>query len=280
MATQPLIQQVERPGDVRRSEGLITGIGARRRIAEQQTLNNAGIARQQAIDARQLQIDRTADRVQAKRDQVDLDIATQNSRQELIDTELKVLERDRAMGIGLDPTRLVAVSNELRDERNDDLKPFMAKLASFDELNSVIDLTSGPASMAVLFKFIKSMDDSVVRESEGRLLTSSTGLVGEFVNKFNQAMGDGIFAPETIEDIRQTATEIAKGNFKTAEQINERHDILAGRFATQFMEPALVGLSQSARFNQDRTFGAAPGSGKTAQNLPVADDDGIVDLTQ
>ena len=95
----------------------------------------------------------------------------------------------------------------------------------------------------------------MVRSSEGELLTSSPGAVRSFANQYNAAVGRGFFDETTTAEIMQTAQTMAESNFQTAQEVNDRHDKLVGQFATQFMEPGLVGLTQSARFNQDRQFG-------------------------
>jgi hypothetical protein len=282
--------------DQYRATGLITGIGARKRLREQQEADrNAMIAQQQAsqaaseaagqaliqssgIDPQQIQPGRMAglqqlavtdpdaarmelDEIQAaqginlsQKDRVDFDIARSNLRKSRLANDLAELNLQRAQGVGMDPATLNSVSNNLRDERRADLAPYTSKLAAYDELISVADIQSGPATVAQLFKFIKSMDDSVVRDSEGRLLTDSTGLVGDFANKFNQMIGKGIFDPNTVASIMQTATALAEQSFNTAQTINQNHDVIAGRYANHYLEPAIVGFSQAASFNPDRTF--------------------------
>ena len=191
-------------------------------------------------------------------------IAREQLAQAQIKTNVDLLAQQRSMGLGMSPERLVQTADMLFDDRQRELAPYTDRLASFDQLMAVIDDASGPASVAVLFKFIKSMDDSVVRTSEGELLTSSVGPIGDLVNQFNKAAGGGIFAPETREAIKQTATDLAKQTFGTADRINTDHDKRAARFADQFQTPALRELSQGVGFDAGRTFEAGAATPTTA----------------
>ena len=199
---------------------------------------------------------RTAQRaaVDLSRASVDLRIATQTERQALIKSSMDALSFQRASGMGMTPQLLTSTADMLFDDRSRDMAPYKDQLASFDQLQSIINTESGPASMAVLFKFIKSMDDSVVRESEGRLLSSSSGPVRELVNAFNKIAGGGLFDQQTRDEINQAATNIARASFATAKQINDDHDQRAARFAEQFQTPAIQTLSAGTGFDPTRTF--------------------------
>ena len=199
---------------------------------------------------------------QARRSSVDLRIQDEQLAQASLKTKSDQLAFQVASGQAVDRTLLVSASKDIRAERAKDLAPYNDSLRSFDELNAALELDSGPASMAVLFKFIKALDDSVVRASEGELLTSSSGPVRALVDQFNQIQAGGLFGEDTKNDIRQVATAIAQAQFATAERINASHDKVATRFADRFGMPSIVELSQSAAFDPGRTFnGAAAGGG-------------------
>ena len=175
-----------------------------------------------------------------------------------IKTNVDVLAAQQAAGIGMSPERLVSTSDMLFDDRQREMLPFRDRLASFDQLMSVVDSESGPATVAVLFKFIKSMDDSVVRTSEGELLVSSVGALGNLANEFNKLLGGGIFDENTRNQIKETATQLGRQTFATANRINTDHDERAARFAEQFQTPALRELSRGAGFDPGRTFNQGP----------------------
>ena len=196
---------------------------------------------------------------QARRASVDLRIADEQLAQASIKTKSDTLAFQRASGLAPDRDLLVSTAKDIRGERAKDLAPYNDSLRSFDELQAALELDSGPASMAVLFKFIKALDDSVVRASEGELLTSSSGPVRALVDQFNQIQAGGLFGEDTKNDIREVATGIAQTQFRLAERINADHDKVAARFAERFGMPSVIELSQSAAFDPGRTFGAAPG---------------------
>lgn len=186
-----------------------------------------------------------------------------------IKTQSEQLAFDQATGKAVDRDLLVSTATQLRGERAKDLAPFVDSLRSFDELQSALKLDSGPASMAVLFKFIKALDDSVVRSSEGELLTSSSGPVRRLVDMFNQVQAGGLFGPDTKQDINEVATAIAQSQFSTAQRINAGHDRVAARFGERFGMPSVTELSQSARFDPERQFTAAPGGSSDEPTQPA-----------
>lgn len=202
-----------------------------------------------------------AQNAQARRASVDLRIADQQLIQAGIKTKTDRLALDQATGVVPDRDLLVSTAKDLRGERAKDLAPYNDSLRSFDELQAALELDSGPASMAVLFKFIKALDDSVVRASEGELLTTSSGPVRALVDQFNQIQAGGLFGEDTKNDIREVATAIAQAQFDMATRINADHDKVAARFADRFGMPSVIELSQSAGFDPARTFAPAPGGG-------------------
>ena len=206
---------------------------------------------------------------QVRRGSVDLRIADQQLVQAGIKTRMDTLAEQQQLGLAPDRDLLVSTSRDLRAERSKDLAPYNDSLRSFDELQAALELDSGPASMAVLFKFIKALDDSVVRASEGELLTTSSGPVRALVDQFNQIQAGGLFGEETKNDIREVATAIAQAQFDMASRINADHDKVAARFGERFGMPSIVELSQSAGFDPTRSFAPAPGGngGDTDDNI-------------
>ena len=189
-----------------------------------------------------------------------------------IKSKSDALAFQQAQGLPVDRALLVSTSRDLRQERTKDLAPYNDSLRSFDELNAALELDSGPASMAVLFKFIKALDDSVVRASEGELLTSSSGPVRALVDQFNQIQAGGLFGEDTKNDIREVATAIAQTQFGIAQRINADHDKVAARFGERFGMPSVIELSQSAAFDPGRTFGPGRvgGGGGGSSGEPAA----------
>ena len=207
------------------------------------------------LDFAQKEAERRAEarRTQPTRD-IDFRIREGDERAQALTAKLQNLELQQQQGIGLNPDDLRSTSFALADDRRAELQPFKDQLSSFDQLMSVIDVESGPASMAVLFKFIKSMDDSVVRESEGRLLTSASGPVRQMVNLFNQIQGGGLFDQQTRDEIKQAASLLAEGSFNVAKQVSADHDKRAAQFAETFQAPAIEALSRGTGFDPTRTF--------------------------
>ena len=202
------------------------------------------------------QLERALNEVQAAQPQPMTPIQEQQLQQAKIKTNLDQLDLERSQGIGLSPERVIATSDMLFDDRRRDMAPYQDRLGSYDQLMSVIDDPTGPSSMATLFKFISSMDDSVVRDSEGKMLTSSQGPIGELANLYNQAIGQGFFDEPTRTAIKRTATLLAQSTHATAKQISQDHDTRAAGFAREYQTPALISLSQGAGFNSGRQFDA------------------------
>ena len=264
-------QQVARPGDVARSQGLLSGIPARQRIKEQQDINNQQL--QQQFDAQQAQSVAAQQQAQlaAQQDAVDFKISESTLRKSLIAEQVAGMNLERQAAGRLSPEKLATTADMLFDDRQKEMAPYKDRLGSYDQLMSVIDTQSGPASMAVLFKFISSMDDSVVRDSEGKMLSSSGGPVGELVNSFNEIAGGGFFGPEMRQQIKGTATQLAQATHQTASQISAGHDKRMATFAESYMAPELNQLAAGVGFNPGRAFGgsAAPAPG-TATPPPAA----------
>ena len=186
-----------------------------------------------------------------------------------VKTNTDILNAQRNSGVGMSPQLLTSTADMLFDDRQREMRPFNDRLASFDQLMSVIDTETGPATVAVLFKFIKSMDDSVVRTSEGELLTSSVGAIGDIVNQTNKLLGGGIFDENTRQQIKETASALAQQTFATADQISTDHDKRAARFAEQFQTPALFELARGAGFDPGRTFDQGPVAPGGSSGEPV-----------
>lgn len=213
-----------------------------------------GVRRLDQAQAQQGLMLTPAQNAQARRASVDLRIADQSLITAEMQNNMLRLEQDVAFGRAPDRQLLTDQANLLRGERAKDLAPYNDSLRSYDELLAAIELDSGPASMAVLFKFIKALDDSVVRSSEGQLLTSSSGPVRALVDQFNQIQAGGLFGEDTKADILEVATAIAESQFSTAMRINAEHDRVAARFGERFGMPSVVELSQSAAFDRGRSF--------------------------
>ena len=185
-------------------------------------------------------------------------VQAQQLRKARLSADIEQLNFDQARGIGLAPERLLNVTNQLRDERRADLAPHVAHLNNFTELAQTIQFDTGPASVATLFKFISGLDDSVVRDSEAKMVGGSTGPVRELVNWINRIEGGGILSEPDKQEILQVSQSIAETVFNTATEVNKRHDVVAGQFSERFMVPGIANLTQSAAFDPNQQFGQPP----------------------
>jgi hypothetical protein len=89
-------------------------------------------------------------------------------------------------------------------------------VVNFKQLLDAAQQADGPSSYALMIKFIKQLDDSVVREGEVRTFGTFQGLYENFRNEFDKAKGKG-FTGET----RARIVNLAK---KSAQALVEDYD--------------------------------------------------------
>ena len=114
------------------------------------------------------------------------------------------------------PTTATDLTKQLISSRKDEQKTFNAVKSGVDNFKQIMDAAEsegGAASYALMVKFIKQLDDSVVKEGEVRTFGDFQGLAANFKNAVNKAEGKG-FTGETKADIlnlaRQTVDRLIK----------------------------------------------------------------------
>lgn len=114
------------------------------------------------------------------------------------------------------PTTATDLTKQLISSRNDEQKTFNAVKSGVDNFKQIMDAAEskgGAASYALMVKFIKQLDDSVVKEGEVRTFGDFQGLAANFKNAVNKAEGKG-FTGETKAEIlnlaRQTVDRLIK----------------------------------------------------------------------
>jgi hypothetical protein len=101
--------------------------------------------------------------------------------------------------------------------------------------------------VAVLFKFLQSMDGSVVRDSEGKFFAASGGPLQGALNKINEIMGQGIFDATMMGEIMDVAESLVQNKITAIDEINAGYDQKLGQFSREFGFPGLVELTQPIR---------------------------------
>ena len=114
------------------------------------------------------------------------------------------------------PTAATDLTKQLISSRKDEQKTFNAVKSGVDNFKQIMDAAEsegGAASYALMVKFIKQLDDSVVKEGEVRTFGDFQGLAANFKNAVNKAEGKG-FTGETKAEIlnlaRQTVDRLIK----------------------------------------------------------------------
>ncbi len=141
-----------------------------------------------------------------------------------------------------DPSFVAKQADTLFQRRRADLLPYANNLQNFRELTSLLNQESGPAAMGATFKFISGLDDSVVRDSESRMLMGGSGIANQLVSLYNRAVGEGFISDEIARDIYQAALAVAEQQQASAREVQQRHDARIANYAEQFMAPQLPSL--------------------------------------
>jgi hypothetical protein len=107
------------------------------------------------------------------------------------------------------PTDAAELSKQLISSRNTENKTFKAVNSGLNNYKQILDAaesTGGAASYALMVKFIKQLDDSVVKEGEVRSFGEFQGLADNLRNNIKKAEGTG-FTGKTKADILNLATK-------------------------------------------------------------------------
>lgn len=105
------------------------------------------------------------------------------------------------------PETATDLTRQLISSRKDEQKTFNAVKSGVDNFKQIMDAAEsegGAASYALMVKFIKQLDDSVVKEGEVRTFGDFQGLAANLKNAVNKAEGKG-FTGETKSEILNLA---------------------------------------------------------------------------
>mgnify|MGYP003625118164 len=114
------------------------------------------------------------------------------------------------------PATATDLTKQLISSRKDEQKTFNAVKSGVDNFKQIIDAAEskgGAGSYALMVKFIKQLDDSVVKEGEVRTFGDFQGIAANFKNAVGKATGEG-FTGQTKAEIlnlaRQTVDRLIK----------------------------------------------------------------------
>jgi len=137
-----------------------------------------------------------------------------------IDQGIKFLELGK-------PATATDLTKQLISSRKDEQKTFNAVKSGVDNFKQIIDAAEskgGAGSYALMVKFIKQLDDSVVKEGEVRTFGDFQGIAANFKNAVGKATGEG-FTGQTKAEIlnlaRQTVDRLIKdyNNYRSGTDI-------------------------------------------------------------
>jgi len=109
------------------------------------------------------------------------------------------------------------------------------------DLDKLSKIKSGPASIAMIFKFMKALDPtSVVREGEFATAENSAGIPAALRNTYNKLMEGGRLGPVQVEQFVRTAKELANSAIDSSDTeitsfINTFEDTLPSKFKVALM---------------------------------------------
>ncbi len=263
MQQQRQAQRGQSSSDVMRAYGMPMGPRVDTTPAEQQRLG--GIAGAIASPDRDIrlaglgQLEQISPRGALEMEQLRL----ANQREAL---ELQALQNPQSL---YDPEFQATIANQLRDERSADLKPYQTQLRLFDDINSLLQpamqggMQTGPAAMNILFRYIKGLDDSVVRPSEGEALRGGTGIASQFVSMYNEMLGQGFITPQIAQQMHEAAATVAQQQYTAAQDVAAMHNERAAAFVEEYA------FSQ----NFDRLAGRGMLRERSFDINPIADGD-------
>jgi len=171
-----------------------------------------------------------------------------------IDQGIKFLE----LGKPATPTDL---TKQLISSRKDEQKTFNAVKSAVNNYKQIMDAAEskgGAASYALMVKFIKQLDDSVVKEGEVRTFGDFQGVAANFKNAVNKASGEGFTG--------QTKAEILNLARKTVDRLIKDYNDYRGGTDIFYNQ---IGLSPELLFSglELNTEGLDLGKTYTAQDF-------------
>ena len=163
------------------------------------------------------------------------------------------------------PTTATDLTKQLISSRKDEQKTFNAVKSGVDNFKQIMDAAEsegGAASYALMVKFIKQLDDSVVKEGEVRTFGDFQGLAANFKNAVNKAEGKG-FTGETKAEILNLARQTVDRLIKDYNDYRSGTDIFYNQ----------IGLSPELLFSglELNTEGLDLGKTYTAQDFETID---------
>ena len=205
-------------------------------------------------------------------------INAENLNQERIQTQIAEMDFEKRVSGVPDSAKVMDTAIRFGTARDAQLKPYQSSVDAFNRIRELGVAGMSPANAtSLLFQFIQTQDNTAVRDGERVMVAAQGGPMRELVNKINLYSAKGAFSQEAWDDITQSAGVLAKAQFDTMQGINDRWDQRMGKFANEYMMPALVELTQSTLFNPEQTFDLPPAA--TGQPQPGAAADGNRTIT-
>lgn len=181
------------------------------------------------------------------------DIDSENLIQERMQTQKDSIDLQRLQSGQMPMNEVINLAGELSANADKQLAPFQAKFDAYDSLVSVMQYDSGPAAFSALFQFVKSQDDSAVRDGESGLLMGASGPMREFQNLFNKAMGRGFFDETTKNEILQAAEAVVAPQQQAAQELYNRHNERIAAFTREYLLPgSFSAIAQGTVYDPNR----------------------------
>ena len=163
------------------------------------------------------------------------------------------------------PATATDLTKQLISSRKDEQKTFNAVKSGVDNFKQIMDAAEsegGAASYALMVKFIKQLDDSVVKEGEVRTFGDFQGLAANLKNAVNKAEGKG-FTGETKSEILNLAAKTVDRLIKDYNNYREGTNIFYNQ----------IGLSPELLFSglELNTEGLDLGKIYTAEDFEIID---------
>ena len=114
------------------------------------------------------------------------------------------------------------------------------------DLEKLSTIKSGPASIAMVFKFMKALDPtSVVREGEFITAENSAGVPEALMNTYNKLIQGGRLGPEQIKQFVTTAKQLANSAIASSNtEVNSFLDTFEDTLPTTFKSSVLKRIPQ------------------------------------
>ena len=147
------------------------------------------------------------------------------------------------------------------------------------DLEKLSTIKSGPASIAMVFKFMKALDPtSVVREGEFATAENSAGIPEALRNTYNKLMEGGRLGPQQVQQFVGTAKELANSAIDSSETevsdfIGTFEDTLPKSFKSALMKriPKKFEISKPKSSTDDKTTTNSAGNPDVPEQAQFAE---------